>query len=71
MEVALFSVSATLRICASGVRANSWMESTAPNELMETCGSRTCSSALRAKAIEDDTVTSIAPSTSMSLSAAG
>ncbi len=30
MEVALFSVSATRRICASGVRANSWMESTAP-----------------------------------------
>ena len=71
MEVALFSVSATRRICASGVRAKSWMESTAPNELMDTCGSRTCSPALRAKAIEDESVTSIAPSASMSLSAAG
>ena len=38
---------------------------------MDTCGSSTCWSALRAKAIEDDTVTSIAPSSSMSLSAAG
>ncbi len=71
MEVALFSVSATLRISASGVRAKSWMESTAPKELIETCGSSTCCAALRAKAIEDDRVTSIAPSASISLSAAG
>ena len=71
MEVALFSVSAIRRICASGTRVNSWTESTAPNELMETCGSSACSSALRAKAIEDGRVTSIAPSSSISLSAAG
>ena len=32
MEVALFSVCATRRIRASGVRAKSWIESTAPSD---------------------------------------
>ena len=47
------------------------MESTAPKELMETCGSSSQLSASRAKAIEDGRATSIAPSTSISLSADG
>ena len=71
IEVALFSVSATRRMSGSGRRANSWIESTAPNELMETCGSRVSSSASRAKAIEEGNATSISPRTSMPLSVVG
>ena len=71
IDVALFSVSAMRRTSGSGARVNSCIESTAPNELMETCGSSVSRSAARAKAIEDGRATSIAPSTSMPLSAAG
>ena len=70
-EVALFAVSATLVISFAGTRPKSWIESTAPSELIETCGSKASVSACRAYSIDDGRATSMSPATSMRLSSAG
>ena len=60
-EVALFSVRATLSSCARGICVNSWIESTAPNELIEMPGSSAHRSAWRANSIDEGRAMSISP----------
>ena len=59
-EVALFSVRAMLSTWARGICVKSWIESTAPNELIEMPGSRASDSACRAYSIDEGWVTSTA-----------
>jgi hypothetical protein len=57
-EVALSGVTATVRTCSSGLRATSWIESTAPSEETQSRGSRRRWSAWRAYSIDEIGATS-------------
>ncbi len=70
-EVALFSVRAMLSTWARGICVKSWIESTAPNELIEMPGSSASDSACRAYSIDEGRATSISPAASSRLSSAG
>ncbi len=69
--MALFSVRAMLSSCARGICVKSWIESTAPNELIEMPGSSASVSAWRAYSIDEGRAMSISPSVSSRLSWAG
>ncbi len=69
--MALFSVRAMLSSCARGIWVKSWIESTAPNELIEMPGSSASLSACRAYSIDEGRAMSISPSARRPLSWAG
>ena len=70
-EVALSGVTATVRTCSSGLRATSWIESTAPSEETQSRGSRRSRSALRAYSIEEIGARSSSPASSRAFSSVG
>ena len=69
--MALCSVRATLSSWARGIWVKSWIESTAPNELIEMPGSSAQRSAWRANSIDEGSAMSISPRASRPFSSAG
>ena len=70
-DVADSGVTATIRTCSSGLRATSWIESTAPSEATQSRGRSFSLSAFRAYSIDEIAAVSSSPATTMRLSSVG